>query len=117
MDRFDAERLWRFRAAPIRVIDGDTIVVLIDTGFHGRHEATIRLADFDAPELNTPEGKKAKDKMFSVVGWMSSSGWPLRIVTRQAKTKVSEVMSFTRYVADVYIFDVDNVMVNIKDLL
>jgi endonuclease YncB( thermonuclease family) len=43
-----------------RVIDGDTLVVLIDTGFGDPLEEKLRLRGINTPELGTPEGEKAK---------------------------------------------------------
>lgn len=43
-----------------RVIDGDTLDVLIDCGFNVYTYATIRLEGVNAPETNTTEGKAAK---------------------------------------------------------
>lgn len=39
-----------YRAVCSRVIDGDTVEVLIDVGFEGYQYETIRLAVYDAPE-------------------------------------------------------------------
>lgn len=41
----------------VRVIDGDTIVILTESN----REITIRLKSIDCPERNQPFGKKAKD--------------------------------------------------------
>ena len=43
-----------------RVVDGDTIVVLIDCGFGIRINQRLRLRNIDTPELTTPKGVKAK---------------------------------------------------------
>ncbi len=43
-----------------RVVDGDTLVVLIDTGFGNILEEKLRLRGVNTPELGTPEGEKAK---------------------------------------------------------
>ena len=43
-----------------RVIDGDTLEVLIDLGFSNYITQRLRLKSLDTPELPTPEGVKAK---------------------------------------------------------
>lgn len=48
-------------ATLIRVHDGDTITVLVDMGFRMSVELPLRLNRIDAPELNTPAGKVARD--------------------------------------------------------
>lgn len=49
----------RLSASLQRTIDGDTFVLRVELGFDVLTRATIRLADLDAAERNTPEGRKA----------------------------------------------------------
>lgn len=114
-EEFDAH-LWHYRAQVIRIIDGDTCVVLADTGFHGRHEVHIRIADLNAPELNAPGGAEARVKLVTTLGWLTV-GWPLRVATRRRETVLTEVTSFERYVADLYVLDGGGNLVNVRDVL
>lgn len=114
VNEFDRAYLWRFRALPLRVIDGDTFVALVDCGFYGRHEVHIRIADLDAPELSQPGGTEARLRLMNAIGWQT--GWPLRVVTQQRETIVSEVRSFERYVATVYVMEAND-LVNVRTLL
>lgn len=50
-----------YRATSIEVIDGDTIQASIDLGFQVTRHQTLRLARVDAPEIKTPEGRRARD--------------------------------------------------------
>lgn len=50
-----------YKARQIRVIDGDTIEVLVDLGFHSFSEQRLRLAQIDAPEIQTKAGRAARD--------------------------------------------------------
>jgi micrococcal nuclease len=52
---------YQYRAKVSRVIDGDTIVALVDLGFKTWVERILRLARINAPELPTPEGIAAKE--------------------------------------------------------
>ncbi len=54
------ELLYTYRAVVEKIIDGDTIRVLIDCGFGTRTRQKLRLRGIDCPELDTPEGRKAK---------------------------------------------------------
>jgi len=47
----------------IRVVDGDTIIVKGMEGFRAGEEFRVRLADINAPEMDTPEGRIAKDRL------------------------------------------------------
>lgn len=61
------ETLYRFNADLVRVIDGDTIVVLLDFGFEVYAERKLRLLNIDTPERSQPEYQAAikftKDKL------------------------------------------------------
>lgn len=111
----ETHTLWHYRAKPVRVIDGDTLILLVDTGFGSRHEATIRLAGIDAPELISEEGKRAKEALIEMID--SSAEWGLRVTTKKLRTG-TDAMSFARYLGDVQVvadsgdgFDVAEAMV------
>lgn len=112
---FDRGSLWRFRGWPQRIIDGDTFVAMIDTGFSGRHEGHIRIADLLAPELHQSGGPEAQALLATAL-ISGPREWSLRIVTRQRETVVSEVRSFERWVADVWVVR-DGRLVDVKELL
>lgn len=115
-EAWDRASLWRFRAKPIRVIDGDSLIVLCDCGFYGRHEARIRIADLWAPERNEPGGSEATARLAAALA-ADAAEWPLRIVSRQRETVVSEVRSFERYVADVYVVQPDGSLKDVRELV
>jgi len=50
---------WRFEARVRRIVDADTLDLAVDVGFSVDVRARIRVADIDAPETKTPEGKAA----------------------------------------------------------
>jgi endonuclease YncB( thermonuclease family) len=52
-------QLFQYSVQPLRVVDGDTIVVNIDLGFQIYTEEYLRLADVDTPEIF---GKYAEEK-------------------------------------------------------
>lgn len=51
---------WTVPATVLRVVDGDTVRLLLDLGWHITLEANARVLRINAPELNTPEGQEAK---------------------------------------------------------
>jgi|SRR5215216_144680 len=99
--------MWDYRAAALRVIDGDTVVFLTDTGFHGRQEVELRLAEVSAPELNQLGGLETKA---FVVGWIEQNGaplmrWPFRMQTQvNTNPEPAEKRSFTRYIGWIHSF-------------
>ena len=118
---FDRDHLWHFRAYPLRIIDGDTAVLLCDTGFGGRHEVHIRLAGVWAPERGEPGANEATvklaDALFGEAYHPGEAGWNLRVVTQQRETVVEETRSFERYVATVYAVGRKGEMVDVKERL
>jgi hypothetical protein len=103
--------MWDYRAALIKVTDGDTMVFLVDTGFHGRQEVELRLAGVNAPELSQPGGIETKT---FVSEWLQNSSsllslppmrWPLRVQTQiNTNPEPIERRSFTRYIGWVHSF-------------
>jgi micrococcal nuclease len=61
--------LFTFVAELVRTVDGDTVVLDLDIGFHTwRRGERYRLARINAPELKTPEGPPARDHLISLLG-------------------------------------------------
>ncbi len=56
-----------YRAREVRVIDGDTIEALVDLGFHSLTEQRLRLAQIDAPEIRTKEGRLARNFLIETI--------------------------------------------------
>jgi endonuclease YncB( thermonuclease family) len=94
----DPDLYW-YRAAAVRVIDGDTIVADIDLGMRVRTDVSLRIADVNTPELHGPDRDAALAARLLTVGWLDALAgprWTLHVHTRR------DGQSFNRYVADVY---------------
>jgi micrococcal nuclease len=52
---------YTYKATVVKVVDGDTIDFKVDLGFHVSVEIRTRLLGINAPEMNTPEGKMARE--------------------------------------------------------
>lgn len=107
--------LWFYRAQCRRVIDGDTIVALVDAGFGVRYEATLRLAGIDTPELPTPEGIAAADRLAQIVRY-AATDWPLRLRTHRLAGG-GEARTFARYVATVWTVQPDGTLLDVAETL
>lgn len=81
----------RQAATLLRVIDGDTYVLRAEVGFDVLARVTIRLADLDAPERNTPEGRKAAAAVEAL------------LKTGQITIVATGDRTFARWVAHVYV--------------
>lgn len=53
--------MYQYKCKVLKVIDGDTVDVEVDLGFDIRAKMRFRLAGINAPEMNTPEGKQARE--------------------------------------------------------
>jgi micrococcal nuclease len=75
---------WVWRAACVRMVDGDTLELLIDVGFRTQRRETVRLEWVDAPEtigVTRPAGLAATQ---FVRDWIAAAGaiqWPLIVET------------------------------------
>lgn len=53
--------MYEYKAEVIRVIDGDTVHLMVDLGMDVKIACKCRLYGINAPEMNTQEGKAAKN--------------------------------------------------------
>ena len=59
---------YRYRAALLRVIDGDTLELDVDLGFSCHYRATVRLRGLNCPEIGTEAGQAAYRWLMDWVG-------------------------------------------------
>lgn len=95
-------RKWSVPATVLEVVDGDTVRLDLDLGWHIRLTARCRIAGINAPEMNVPEGKAAKAyaqtllKPGDEVGFLSTSldkyGRPLGEIVLANLTIFSDLM-------------------------
>lgn len=55
-----SDNVWTVPATVVRVVDGDTVVLDLDLGWHVTYRARCRLAAVNAPEMDTEEGREAR---------------------------------------------------------
>lgn len=82
----------------VRVVDGDTIHVMVDHGFHISTKQVIRVAGVNCPELSTAEGRQVKEDVLQWVG--NNAAFTLRSFPRSDK--------YGRRVADLIRYDGEN---------
>jgi micrococcal nuclease len=98
--------MYEYRAKVVRVIDGDTIDLRVELGFHISVEDRFRLYGIDTPELNSsdPEVRAkavlAKNRLIELL----PVGLEVRIQTLKDKRE-----KFGRYLAMVFINDTEYV--------
>ncbi len=77
--------MFDYRAEVVKVIDGDTIAVRIDCGFHVFFETRLRLMGINTPEINASglEGEEARDFVKALL----PPGTAIRVETIKASTR------------------------------
>ena len=85
-------QLHTYKAYLERVVDGDTIHVVLDLGFKIQHREILRLAKINAPEAETFEGAQSKKVLEKIL-----QDVPFLIV----KTNKTDI--YGRYIADVFL--------------
>ena len=89
--------IYIYKASLIRVVDGDTVDLIIDLGFDTSRKERFRLYGIDAPELRTEAGKAAKK-------WLWDALQPLEAIyvqTIQLETKAKRD-KYGRFLAVLY---------------
>jgi micrococcal nuclease len=89
--------IYIYKAELIRVVDGDTVDLMIDLGFDTSRKERFRLYGIDAPEMNTLAGKAAK-------AWLWEALQPLEAIyvqTVQLETKAKRD-KYGRFLAVLY---------------
>lgn len=56
-----------YDAVVVRVVDGDTVVLRVDVGFHIYTEVVCRLRGVYAPEMDSLVGKDCRDKLVEML--------------------------------------------------
>jgi micrococcal nuclease len=85
-----------YKAYLRKVVDGDTIHVVLDLGFKIFHEEILRLRQIDAPEFSSAAGRKSANALKKIL-----QNLPFLIV----KTHKTDI--YGRYLADVFLPDAD----------
>lgn len=111
---------YQYAAEAVRVIDGDTIDVILDFGFSLKQKMRLRLAHINTPELNSKDEKEriraqeaktfVQDTVLDVRqgdGAVVIHKVPLIVKTLKTR-KGKERQTFGRYVAEVYFQDGDS---------
>ena len=89
--------IYIYKASLIRVVDGDTVEIIIDQGFSNFTKQTMRLYGIDAPEMRTEAGKAAR-------AWLWGALQPLEAIyvqTIQLETKAKRD-KYGRFLAVLY---------------
>ena len=90
--------MYQYRAACVRVVDGDTIDFQIDLGFFLTQVCRVRLRGINTPELHGETAEKGREAKAYVEFLLQKAA---TILLRTYKTE-----KFGRWLADVWVSDV-----------
>lgn len=93
-----AEQYW-YSAQVLKVIDGDTLDVMIDLGFNIHHKARVRLYGVNTPESRT---KDLAEKELGIKAKEFTSDWTTRHREVFIKTIAGKDDKYGRILAQVY---------------
>lgn len=85
---------WTVPATVLEVVDGDTIRVRLDLGWHIQYDTLVRIDGINAPELHTTAGKAARKYLADVL-------FPGAPVTVCSKLLLGSREKYGRVLADV----------------
>ncbi len=91
---------WLWRARVVRVIDGDTLDLEIDCGFHSVRTERVRLLGVNAPEMKGDTKDAGKAAQLAALRWtvqfpVERDPWPFLVETFKAD-------AFGRYLARIW---------------
>jgi endonuclease YncB( thermonuclease family) len=85
---------YTYRASVARIIDGDTLIFIVDLGFYVQARITARLRDVNCPESNAIGGSEATAFLTELVK-------DRKLLIESYKDR----MSFARWVCDAWVED------------
>jgi micrococcal nuclease len=89
--------IYIYKASLIRVVDGDTVELIIDQVFSNFTKQTMRLYGIDAPEMRTEAGKAARAWLWEVLQPLQT----IYVQTIQLSTKAKRD-KYGRFLAVLY---------------
>ena len=99
---FPGDNIWTFRAKLVRVIDGDTVDVMIDAGFHSMQLERLRLLGVNCPEVKGPTREAGLAATRYTTDWLlaAANQWVEDEWSLLLQTEKSDV--FGRYLSRVW---------------
>ena len=102
---FTDPRLWFYRAKVARVIDGDTVVLLVDRGMHEFAVLKVRLAGIDAPEMRPRQGTPESRAAEKILATQTTARLAELIEGKEVMVKTHRTGKYGRWLAEIYLPD------------
>lgn len=75
--------MYEYRASLVRVVDGDTMELVVDLGFHIKHTVMVRLLDIDTPEVRGIQKVRGRAATESAIDWFEMNNDQLYVKTKK----------------------------------
>jgi len=98
-------RLWHYRCLVMRIIDGDTVMLLRDKGTYQYDVLKVRLAGVDAPEKRPRVGNQEQREAERKLAEAASRRLEELIGQREVIIKTEKTGKFGRYLSHIYVPD------------
>jgi micrococcal nuclease len=98
----------------VKVVDGDTVDLDVDLGFHVHLTQRFRLLGVNAPEIFRSSSLQEKEQGLQCKDYLTNllSKYAATLYVRSQKTDV-----YGRYLGDLFAYEVDGIVVSINKLL
>lgn len=106
--------MYEYNAKVVRVVDGDTIEVLVDLGFEVHILQTLRLNRIDAYETSLRGGTSEEQKLLGIAG----KEFLKTVLPKDAKVLIKTEKSdkYDRYLAEVFMNEHEH-EINVNELM
>lgn len=88
--------MYEYKAELVRVVDGDTVYLKVDLGFHMTTVQSFRLEGIDTPEIRGPERQ---------AGLVSKAAITDLLAMGNITVKTSKTGKYGRWIATIYVND------------
>lgn len=110
-------RLWTYRARVTRVVDGDTIDVIIDRGFGDYLRTRVRLLGIDTPELR-PRRKPPEERQREREAAIRAKEWvEEQILDKEVILRTYKAGKYGRWLAIVWLPLPDSAIDKLADVI
>ncbi len=101
--KINDERLWHYRCHCIRVVDGDTIKVIVDKGFGDYRVENLRVYGIDTPELRPRKGTPEERSIEKIKAKAAKVRVEELVLGRDLIIKTHKTGKFGRWLAEVFL--------------
>lgn len=92
-------RLWHYRCLVLRIVDGDTVMLLQDKGQYAYNVLKVRLAGIDAPEKRPRVGSASQKEAEKVLAEQASKRLESLIGGQEVIIRTEKTGKFGRWLA------------------